>query len=118
MDSDIRLRLNKAIALFNKGEFYECHDLLEDIWFDIRGSSRDFYQGLIHLAVGLHHLMNKNNIKGAILQLEKGIKKLTPYKPEFEGVSLEKLIKKIKNIQTELKENNKIKSLPKIKFTA
>ena len=120
MDPGIRERFREAIDVFNKGEFYECHDLLEDIWYEVRGDSRDFYQGIIHLAVGLHHLTVKNNIKGAILQLEKGIKKLTPYKPEFEGVEIGSLIKKFNLLLSGIKENKnyKIKSLPKIKFTA
>jgi len=113
-------RFKEAIDVFNSVQFYKCHDLLEDIWFEVRGDSRNFYQGLIHLAVGLYHLTEKNNSKGALSQLDKALKKLTPYKPEFKGVELEKLIQKIKRLVDSINKdkNYKPKSVPKIQFTA
>lgn len=107
MDSDIRQRFKNALDLFNKGEFYNCHDILEDIWYEVRDDSRNFYQGIIHISVGLHHLKIKNNIKGAILQFDKAVKKLTPYRPEFEEVEVEKLIKKIIGIKLSLQNKTK-----------
>ena len=116
MKTSHQKRFKEAISIFNNGEFYKCHDLLEDIWYEVRDDSRNFYQGLIHLAVGLHHLTVKKNVTGGIAQLDKAVKKLTPYRPQFEGVELEKIITKIKRIIAAIKKDNnyKLKSLPKI----
>jgi len=118
MDISIRPRFEYAVSIFNKGEFYICHDLLEDIWYEVRDDSRNFYQGLVHLAVGLYHLTVKKNPKGALLQLEKCIKKLSPYKPEFEGVETAKLVENVKDIISGIKKdiNYELKSPPQIKF--
>ena len=90
--------------------------MLEDIWYEVRDDSRNFYQGLVHLAVAFHHLIDKKNVKGGLIQLEKGIKKLNPYKPEFAGVELEKLIAKVKRIVSAIRKDESyvLKSLPKI----
>jgi len=42
--------------LFNTGEFYEAHDVLEQLWLKETGPDRDFYKGLIQLAGGFVHL--------------------------------------------------------------
>jgi hypothetical protein len=83
MENGILERFRKGINKFNSFSFYECHDILEDVWFDIRGPSRRFYQGLIHLAVGFYHILERENPKGAISQLSKGIVKLNDFKPGF-----------------------------------
>jgi len=116
-------RFQAGIDKFNEGLFYECHDILEDVWFEVRGPSRRFYQGLIHLAVGFYHIQVRNNSKGALSQLSKGIEKLSPYKPEFQGVDINSLLvqiydcmKIIKEIHTGTNEKLDPAIKPKINF--
>ena len=96
-NEDLLLRFSEGIIKFNNRDFYDCHDILEDVWFDVRGSSRRFYQGLIHLAVGFYHILEKDNPKGALSQLNKGITKLSNYLPEFQGVELKHLLLEVKD---------------------
>lgn len=120
MCSGIYDRFREGIYLFNNHSFYKCHDVLEDVWFDVRGSSRRFYQGLIHLAVGFYHITVRENNKGALSQLGKGIEKLSGYKPEFQGIELNGLIKEIENCMEVIKNVNPaefdVKLIPKISF--
>lgn len=123
MNEDILTRFRKGIECFNKEEFYECHDILEDVWYDVRGRSRRFYQGLIHLAVGFYHIIERKNTKGALSQLNKGIDKLSDYKPSFQGVELEalientgKCIEEIRLIQAGDIKKFKPSKIPQIKF--
>jgi len=49
---------------FNAGEFYEAHDVLEDLWLETRGKpDADFYKALIQLAGGFVHLIMHENPK-------------------------------------------------------
>lgn len=116
MNNSRRKRFIEAVNEFNEGNFYKCHDILEDIWYEVRDDSRDFYQGIIHIAVGFHHLITKKNVTGAVSQFDKAVKKLTPYKPEFAGVEIEMLAVKVKRIVSALKKDNNYrpKTLPKI----
>ncbi len=120
MDNGIFVRFREGINLFNNHSFYKCHDVLEDVWFEVRGSSRRFYQGLIHLAVGFYHITVRKNPKGAVSQLSKGIEKLSDYRPGYQGVELDSLLKEIEMCRDIIKNGISgefdIKLIPKISF--
>jgi predicted metal-dependent hydrolase len=80
----------RGIELFNAREFYECHEVLEDVWRPSQGEERFFLQALIHFAVGFYHHQQGNRI-GAELQLRKALRKLAGYLPEFQGVNTAQL---------------------------
>jgi predicted metal-dependent hydrolase len=80
-----------GINLFNTGHFFECHDVLEDLWHGPRGTDRLFLQGLIQLAVGMYHFENRN-WKGANSQLKKSAAKLEAYLPHHCGVDIGRLL--------------------------
>jgi hypothetical protein len=45
------------IVCFNRGEYYEAHDILEQLWLKERhGANGPFYKGLIQLAAAFVHL--------------------------------------------------------------
>jgi predicted metal-dependent hydrolase len=80
-------RFHRGIQKFNKGFFFEAHDVLEDLWHDYREDDRSFLQGLIQVAVGFYHLEG-GNLKGARSQLSKGIAKLLEYGQHHQGIEL------------------------------
>ena len=53
-----------GIVLFNRGDFFEAHEVWEDLWAESAGLERSFYQGLIQAAVGLFHFSG-GNLRGA-----------------------------------------------------
>jgi uncharacterized protein len=54
-----------GIVLFNRGDFFEAHEVWESLWMESSGPERAFYQGLIQAAVGLCHFCN-GNVRGAV----------------------------------------------------
>ncbi|WP_166822765.1 DUF309 domain-containing protein [Thalassoroseus pseudoceratinae] len=78
-----------GIRLFNAEEFFECHDVLEELWTDIVGPERDFYQGLIQAAVALFHL-TEGNWGGARRLSRSCLRYLTPYRPAYLGLDLDR----------------------------
>ena len=87
-------RFKKGLELFNEGEYFECHDTLEDLWQGTRGVDRHFLQGLIQVSVGLYHMLN-GNFKGAASQLRRGLEKLHPYAPAHRGIELKAFISEV-----------------------
>ena len=77
----------KGVAEFNAGRFFECHETLEDLWAGVRGQSRDFFQGLIQVAVGFYHLGNDNPV-GAERLFGRALKRLEGYPQRYAGVDL------------------------------
>src|SRR6476469_7449491 len=57
-------RYLEGIEHFNRCDFFEAHESWEELWQDYTGPSRKFYQGLIQVAVCLHHFGN-GNTRGA-----------------------------------------------------
>ncbi len=50
----------EGIRLFNEEDFFECHEVLEELWSETLGAEKKFYQGLIQAAVALFHFGNEN----------------------------------------------------------
>jgi predicted metal-dependent hydrolase len=82
--------LDEGIRLFNEGKFFECHEVLEEIWTGERGPRRLFLQAVIHIAVGFYHCQ-RGNPAGAGGQLSKALRKLGPYLPWYEGIDTARL---------------------------
>jgi uncharacterized protein len=61
LDSDDERRLYlEGIRLFNAHQFFEAHEVWEDVWNAAYGPKHDFYQGLIQCAVALEHYRRSN----------------------------------------------------------
>ena len=54
-----------GILFFNRHDFFESHEVWEDLWGDCDDRDRRFYQALIQAAVALHHYGN-GNLRGAV----------------------------------------------------
>ncbi|KAM0877405.1 hypothetical protein ACQ4PT_035535 [Festuca glaucescens] len=64
-----------AVALFNGGEYYACHDVVEELWYSAEDPARTLLHGVLQCAVGFHHLFNQNH-RGAMMELGEGLCKL------------------------------------------
>lgn len=84
----------EGIEFFNRCDFFEAHESWEDLWQEYQGPSRKFYQGLIQVAVCLHHFGN-GNTRGAKKLYLTSTNYLKDYRPYHEGVDLEKLISEL-----------------------
>ncbi|MCA9081511.1 MAG: DUF309 domain-containing protein [Planctomycetaceae bacterium] len=83
-------QLRLAIELFNQQEFFACHDVLEEVWSETLDESREFYQGLIHVAVALFHF-TEGNLGGARKMYHSAMRYLEPFGDESQGVNLAQL---------------------------
>ncbi len=90
-DEEKREALAKGIREFNSWRFYDCHETLEDVWRAEPGDLADFYQGIIKVAAGFHHLLRGNH-KGTVNLLGPALTLLEPYRPTRQGVDVQRLI--------------------------
>ena len=77
----------RGIRLFNAREFYDAHEVWEDVWRESHGMEKRFLQGLIQAAVALHH-HSTGNVVGACSLMERSRKNLAECPEEFEGIRL------------------------------
>lgn len=81
----------EGIRLFNEEEFFECHDVLEELWSEIEGSEKKYIQGLIQAAISLFHFGNEN-YGGAKKLYISATKLLTQYGDDFMGLDLRRFL--------------------------
>ena len=115
--------LKKGIQEFNDGDYFECHETLEDVWMIEVGPDRPFYQGLLQLSVGCFHLLNRNYV-GAESQWSKAHAKLKDFGDQHLGVELKSLIGQILRCQEMLaivqsgrRKNFDLSIIPRIQST-
>jgi hypothetical protein len=81
----------EGVRLFNQAEFFEAHEVLEEVWRASPEPEKKFLQGLIQVAVGLHHYGTGNPV-GARSLLERATKNLARYPDDFGGIQLTQLL--------------------------
>ncbi len=54
-----------GIVLFNQGEYFEAHELLELAWIEDLSVGRNLYRAILQVAVAYYHIQN-NNYAGAV----------------------------------------------------
>lgn len=114
-----RKLLEEGIALFNRGEFFDCHEVLEALWLESSGERKKFLQGLIQVAVALHHLRNRNRV-GAERLLAAGMEKLTEYAPEDERIDVNALLAALAPLRNQIRagESPENRTAPQIRWKA
>jgi len=83
-----------GISRFNRGEYFECHEVWEDLWRATRGPSRLFYKGLIQAAVSLYHA-RRGNPHGAAKLFGRSCRALEGYRPCYLGLNVERLLAEV-----------------------
>jgi predicted metal-dependent hydrolase len=110
---DTQELFREGVELFNRSAFFECHEVLEEIWTHAHPSERWFLQSLIHFAVGFHH-HRRNNFIGATRQLRKGLRKIQAYLPEWGGVRTEAIRREADRCLSIIEAGGHIDDFPKI----
>jgi predicted metal-dependent hydrolase len=105
--------VRRGIELFNKGEFFACHEVLEEAWTPERGPRRLFLQSVIHVAVGFYHCQRGNPV-GARRQLGKALRKLAPYLPACESIDTARLYADAQAVAALVDAGSEVLEFPRI----
>src|SRR6266576_4749753 len=84
-------RYHSGVELFNCGRFFEAHEVLEDLWRVAIDPERKYLQGLVQVAVALHH-HSRGNLIGCRSLLARAERNLRPYLPEYGGINVATLL--------------------------
>jgi hypothetical protein len=89
MTNDDRDHFDRGIELFNRGEFFEAHEEMEEAMNLLGGDESDweFYLGVLRAAVANHKLAD-GIIDSAILHLRAALKFLAPFPDRHRGIKL------------------------------
>jgi predicted metal-dependent hydrolase len=89
MPDESRDHFHRGLEMFNRGEFFEAHEEMEEAMNLLDGDESDweFYLGLLRAAVANHKLAD-GAIDSAILHLRAALKLLVPYADRHRGIKL------------------------------
>lgn len=87
---------------FNRGDYYEAHDVLEHLWLKCRDESYPFYKGLIQIAGAFVHLRKQYlrplhptdgaRLRPAVRLFQLGCGNLKPFRPVHLGLDVEAVL--------------------------
>ena len=95
-----------GIRQFNNGEWFECHETLELLWILETGDLRNLYQGIIQLAIALHHWRN-GNFNGAISLLDGGMEYLSKLPQICLWIDVAELVRQAESVKKQLESLGK-----------
>src|SRR3954452_19462497 len=96
--SDAGAHFEHGLELIRARSFFEAHEELELAWRAASVKERDFYQGLVHVAVGWYQA-GRDNRYGCERQLGKAVRRLGPYAPEHRGVDVADVLAQVGDAQ-------------------
>ena len=96
-DQDEARLFHEGISLFNAGEWFEAHEVWEDIWHMAYGIKHDFYQGMIQCAVALEHY-RRSNPRGVVSLYKSYQKKFAGVPDPFMGLEVKAFLKRMHEV--------------------
>jgi predicted metal-dependent hydrolase len=87
----------EGVELIRGGEYFAAHEELEDAWRAAPAEERDFFQGLVHVAVAWYQAGRGRKI-GTERQLAKAVRRLEPFAPAHRGIELEPLLAQLREL--------------------
>jgi|SRR5690348_7925897 uncharacterized protein len=103
----------RGIAAINDGRFFEAHEELEEAWRAAAAEERDFFQGLVHVAVAWYQAGRGRPVATAS-QLEKAVRRLAPFAPEHRGVDVADVLGQVQAAQARVAEGSLALDPPKL----
>jgi len=77
----------RGVEEIRAGRYFEAHEELESAWRAAPAEERDFFQGLVHVAVAWYQAGRGRPVATG-RQLEKAARRLGPFAPEHRGVDV------------------------------
>ena len=83
-----------GLLAYEEKDFFEAHEMWEELWSEYYLDDKTFIQGLIQLAVSFVHLGN-GNLNGAKSLMKKSGDKFSSYSGLHRGINIDKLKQQI-----------------------
>ena len=82
---------NRGLEHIRAGRYFEAHEELELVWRAAPPEERDFYQGLVHVAVAWYQAGRGRPVATA-RQLEKAVRRLGPFAPAHRDLDVAEVL--------------------------
>ena len=116
MGRDDDRRFMRGVAHFNAREYFEAHEVWEELWLIAREPEKTFLQGLIQVAAAFHHHA-RENATGARSLLAAGVAKLQGFPDAHRGIAVNDFRMEAKSLLAEIEAGSSVelRALPRIR---
>ena len=90
-----------GLEQFNRGEYFEQHESLEEIWVVEPRPIRYVYQGILRIGVGFYKL-RLHNYRGTVNHINGGLAYLRPFGDKCLGVDLARLAQEAAEVRDQI----------------
>jgi uncharacterized protein len=90
----VEAAFKRGLDEIRAGRYFEAHEELEEVWRAAPAEERDFFQGLVHVAVAWYQAGRGRPVATAS-QLGKAARRLAPYAPEHRGVDVAHVLEQV-----------------------
>lgn len=90
-----------GVSAFNRGEYYQQHDLFEELWVATEGPVRDLYRAILQVGVAYYQL-ERGNFRGALKMLQRSVQWLYPLPDTCQGIDVAALRRDSYAVRAEL----------------
>src|SRR4051812_46095513 len=92
------MHFERGMELIRRGDYFDAHEELELAWRAAAPGERDFYQGLVHVAVAWYQAGRGRPVATAS-QLEKAARRLAGFAPRHRGVDVGEVLAQVRAAQ-------------------
>ena len=103
----------RGLEEIRAGRYFEAHEELEEAWREAPTEERDFFQGLVHVAVAWYQAGRGRPVATAS-QLEKAARRLAPFAPAHRGVDVADVLAQVEAAQARVAEGSLDLDPPKL----
>ncbi len=93
--------LERGAELFNRGEYYEAHEVWEELWLELEDEPKLFVQGLIQVAAAYHKATVQMQPGGCVRLLVTALQKLDACPADFLGVETARFLGEVRRTLAE-----------------
>ena len=95
----------RGLEEIRAGRYFEAHEELEEAWRAAPAEERDFFQGLVHVAVAWYQAGRGRPVATG-RQLDKAARRLGPFAPAHRGVDVEGVLAQVEIAQRNVAEGS------------
>jgi uncharacterized protein len=101
----VEAAFKRGLEEIRAARYFEAHEELEEAWRAAPADERDFFQGLVHVAVAWYQAGRARPVATAS-QLEKAARRLGPFAPEHRGVDVAGVLAQVEAARTRVAEGS------------
>src|ERR1700759_3568759 len=95
----------RGLEAIHEKRYFEAHEELEEAWRAASAEERDFFQGLVHVAVAWYQAGRGRPVATAS-QLEKATRRLAPLAPGDRGVDVAAVLAQVEAARRRVAEGS------------